>query len=83
MSSIQKPKYFMGLQHREGQSPWAVFASVHVVPARGLDLFHLPSALCTPALNNLHPQKAAPVSPFLARILLKASQSMHILFLQQ
>lgn len=55
MSSIQKPKYFMGLQHWEGQSPGAVFVNMLVTP-RGLVLFHMPSALCM----HPNPQSAAP-----------------------
>lgn len=40
MSRVQKPKYFMGLQHREGQSPRAVSVNALWTP-RGLELFHV------------------------------------------
>lgn len=55
MSSIQKPKYFMGLQHWEGQSPGAVFVNA-CDSTCGLALFRMPSALCT----HPNPQHAAP-----------------------
>lgn len=80
MSSIQKPKYFMGLQHWEGQSPQAVFANVLMIP-RGLALFHMPSALCMrPNLQSAAPTENCPVNPFLAMILPKPS-SAHAYFI--
>lgn len=67
MSSIQKPEYFMVLQHWEGQSPRAVFASVHVTLPLGLDLLHLPSALCTPNPQKHVPTESCPHEPFPAQ----------------
>lgn len=70
MSSIQKPKYFMGLQHGEGQSPQALFANVLMIP-RGLELFHMPSALCTrPNLQSAAPTENCPREAFSSQTLL-------------
>lgn len=73
MSGIQKPEYFMGLQHWEGQSPQAVFANVLMIP---LALFRMPRGLCM--RPNL--QSAAPTEDW-PRSFPNPPQHMHVLFL--
>lgn len=81
MSNVQKPKYFMGLQHWEGQSPRAVFVNMLAIPC-GLELFHMPSALCTCSnTQSAAPTENCPDEPFPGHDPSKTPQHMHILFL--
>lgn len=81
MSHVQKPKYFMGLQHWEGQSPRAVFANVLAAP-RGLEPVHMPAPSArAPTLKVLHSQKIAPTNPFLVTISPNPPQHTQIFFL--